>query len=273
MAPDTHKFDYKTVAHMLQAPLIPPPLPKKISEPSVKSLFIEMLFGEVPVATGSGFVCLAPGGPVLVTNWHNVTGRNHHTGACLDTKHAAVPDRLRISHDLKGSLGKWTSVIEPLYDPNGIPLWKEHPRLGSKVDFVALPLSHLANVELVPYDLQNQVDLEILIADQISVVGFPFGLTARGTAVWATGFVASEPQLDFDALPLFLVDCRTRKGQSGSAVIAHRTSAAYTNSKGNTVMGAATKLLGIYSGRINDESDLGKVWKAVAIKELVQSVV
>lgn len=37
-------------------------------------------------------------------------------------------------------------------------------------------------------------------------------------------------------------------------------------------MNPVYKFLGIYSGRINSESDLGIVWKASAIKELVQSI-
>lgn len=35
--------------------------------------------------------------------------------------------------------------------------------------------------------------------------------------------------------------------------------------------GAMLRFLGIYSGRINKESDLGIVWKATAIAELVAS--
>jgi len=35
---------------------------------------------------------------------------------------------------------------------------------------------------------------------------------------------------------------------------------------------AVWKLLGIYSGRINDQSDLGMVWKTKAIVELVASL-
>jgi hypothetical protein len=33
-----------------------------------------------------------------------------------------------------------------------------------------------------------------------------------------------------------------------------------------------TRFLGIYSGRINKDSDIGIVWKAEAIRELIESV-
>jgi hypothetical protein len=36
--------------------------------------------------------------------------------------------------------------------------------------------------------------------------------------------------------------------------------------------GPVTRFLGIYSGRVNDQSDLGLVWKAPAIAELVSSM-
>ena len=36
--------------------------------------------------------------------------------------------------------------------------------------------------------------------------------------------------------------------------------------------GPASRFLGIYSGRINDQSDLGLVWKATALRDLVDSL-
>lgn len=112
-------------------------------------------------------------------------------------------------------------------------------------------------------------------ADPVSVVGFPFGRAAGGSlAIWATGFIASEPGIDQDQLPLFFVDCRTRPGQSGSAVIAYRNGGAVSMENGSTAVrtGVMCRFLGIYSGRINAESDIGMVWKAAAIKELVDSL-
>jgi hypothetical protein len=36
--------------------------------------------------------------------------------------------------------------------------------------------------------------------------------------------------------------------------------------------GSVSRLLGIYSGRINDESDLGIVWKVSAVAELIAAI-
>jgi hypothetical protein len=69
------------------------------------------------------------------------------------------------------------------------------------------------------------------------------------------------------------VDCRTRPGQSGSAVIAFRGGGSVAV-KGGTAMygGSVWRFLGIYSGRISDQSDIGMVWKAAAIREVVAAV-
>jgi hypothetical protein len=112
-------------------------------------------------------------------------------------------------------------------------------------------------------------------AEAVSVVGFPFGIQGGGSlAVWASGFVASEPDIDYGDLPVFLIDCRSRPGQSGSAVIAHRSGGAVTMADGSTGVfgGPVTRFLGIYSGRVNDQSDLGIVWKASAIREITDSI-
>lgn len=100
-------------------------------------------------------------------------------------------------------------------------------------------------------------------------------MTAGGVfGVWATGFLASEPDIDFNNLPIQLIDCRSRQGQSGSPVIAYRSGGGVALKDGSTGMfsGPVERFIGIYSGRINAESDLGIVWKASAICDLIKSV-
>ena len=88
--------------------------------------------------------------------------------------------------------------------------------------------------------------------------------------MWSTGFVASEPDIDHGGRPIFLIDCRTREGQSGSPVIISRSSEGYLSYEdGSTVGEFIPQLLGVYSGRINPESDLGIVWKARAVVDLL----
>lgn len=247
----------------------------KIAPPSVQSLLIKMLFNGQLLSTGTAFVVSAVNGPLLITNRHNVTGRRQDNDKPM-SKTGGIPNEIEIVHNTKGKLGNWCGVFEPILDSDDNPLWVEHPIHGKNVDFVALPLTNLNNVELYPYELDDPgPDIFVGPADSLSVVGFPFGIQAGGSfAVWATGFMASEPNIDYNGLPVFLIDCRSRQGQSGSAVIAYRSGGGVPMKDGSTVLfnGPVTKFLGIYSGRINAESDLGIVWKASAIRDLVGSV-
>lgn len=247
-------------------------MPITIAEPSFKSLLVEMRFNNQPLATGTAFIVQNARGALLVTNRHNVTGRRPDNGQPLSPT-GGVPNQIVIVHNAIAGLGQWITKTESLCDDDGNPRWIEHPVLRERGDFVALPLTQLDAVKLYPYDLNN-LGPEIMVgpADNVSVVGFPFGLSAGGAlAVWATGFIASEPGINYNDLPIFLIDCRARQGQSGSAVIAYRSGGAIALERNNTIVGSGPvyRFLGIYSGRINSESDLGLVWKASAIKELV----
>lgn len=247
----------------------------QIAQPSVQSLIIEMRFNGQVLSTGTAFVVSTSKGPILLTNRHNITGRHQETNEPL-SKTGGIPNEIFIVHNKKGALGQWIGVIEPILDLYNNPMWTEHPTLGKTADFVALPLSNLNDVEIYPYNLNNTgPDVLIGPAESLSVVGFPFGIQAGGSlAVWATGFMASEPDIDFNNLPIFLIDCRSRQGQSGSAVIAYRSGGSVAMKDGGSAIfsGPVTKFLGIYSGRINAQSDLGIVWKASALKELVDSM-
>jgi hypothetical protein len=246
-----------------------------IAKPSVQSLLIQMQFDGQSIATGTAFVVNTPNkGPHLITNRHNVTGRDPDSDQPL-SKTGGVPNEIVVVHNRKDQLGQWVPRKEALYTGKKAR-WIEHPTLGAKADFVALHLKHLDDVELYPYDPGNP-GAKILVgpADPVSVIGFPFGVTAGGAfGVWATGFLASEPAVDFNDLPIQLVDCRTRQGQSGSPVLAYRAGGAVALEGGGSGMfgGPVERFIGVYSGRINAESDLGIVWKAAAVADLIATL-
>ena len=247
---------------------------QNIAKPSIQSLLIQMQVNGNGLSTGTAFIVDTPKGPHLITNRHNVTGRNQETGAPLSPT-GGLPTELVILHNHKGQLGSWVPRTEALY-VGETPRWREHPVLGPKADFVALPLSNLEDVDLYPQTPSNPgPGIFVGPADSVSVVGFPFGITAGGVfGVWATGFLASEPAVDFNGLPVQLIDCRSREGQSGSPVIAYRSGGMVAMADGGSAAfaGPVWKFIGIYSGRINAQSDLGIVWKASAIEELVQAL-
>ncbi|TAV89299.1 trypsin-like serine peptidase [Rhizobium leguminosarum] len=241
---------------------------------SVQSLFIEMYFNDTRLSSGTGFLVQAPRSLVLITNRHNVTGRRQDDNQPL-SDNGGIPNKIRVWRNAAGNTGGWRPFEYSLYDNDENPQWMEHPTMGSTADFVALPVDTPFDVVNYPYATSvPEKQLLIRPAETVSVVGFPFGQAAGGLfGVWVSGFIASEPDVNFNGLPQFLVDCRTRPGQSGSPVIAVRRGSA-TFKNGSTEIGRLNfaELLGIYSGRINDKSDIGIVWKRAAIDELVQSI-
>ena len=229
------------------------------------------------ISSGTGFVVETLKGPALITNRHNVTGRHNITNEFL-SEQCFIPDEIIIRHNSSESNEKgliWIDKSEMILN-DFMPQWIEHPVLREKADFVAILLTDIDGVNIYPYSLEAKYSpIDYLPSDIISVIGFPFGKSAGGSlAIWASGFIASEPDINYEGLPQFLIDCRSRQGQSGSPVIAFRSMGFNLHAADwyNLITGPTEKFMGIYSGRINKDSDLGIVWKVSAIKELVDSI-
>ncbi len=239
-------------------------------------LLLELRANGHRLSTATGFVASAPAGPVLVTCRHVVAGRDNNSGQPLAAS-AGVPDEVVIRHnggDGSPNVSSVVSVREALLDKDGNPLWVEHPTLGSRADLAALPLTKTSPpVLLLPSSLGVGDPLVVCEpSEPVSVVGFPFGSSGPGQfAIWATGFIASEMKIRYNGLPVFLIDCRSRPGQSGAPVVAYRATGGITED-GNVSIGTGrtqSRFLGVYGGRIHPESDIGMVWNAVAVQELV----
>lgn len=213
----------------------------------------------------------------VITNRHNLTGRHQETNKCL-SKTLGTPDNIVIYfHRSESNIGEWLTVKLPLYRDDGTPSWIEHPTLGASADVVALNVKWGSDVLCLPYYIDLDTDRIGMIvnpAEPVSVIGFPFGLSTVGKLpIWSTGFLAQELNLVTEEKPEFLIDCRSRQGQSGSPVIAYRISN-YRVIDGDKITTRvsthiAWEFLGIYSGRINSESDLGRVWHVSILKELL----
>ncbi|TAM50812.1 MAG: serine protease [Nevskiaceae bacterium] len=254
----------------------------RLEVPSLKSLYIEMYFGDTLLSSGTAFLVANDQSShcTLITNRHNVTGRHQETDECLDKKYCATPNNIKIYfHKHPLDLGEWHCVKLPLYNEDRSQRWIEHPRFGASTDVVALNLKWGNDVQKFPYYLKTDLDRAKLVvrpAEPISVIGFPFGLSSTGHfPIWATGFMAQELGIVTPDNPTFLIDCRTRQGQSGSPVIAYRANTfTYINDSGKVSTNMAPgvvkwEFLGIYSGRVNSESDLGRVWHVSAIEEVL----
>ncbi|MGA2990675.1 MAG: serine protease [Candidatus Korobacteraceae bacterium] len=239
---------------------------------SVRSVLLQLSSSGQVIATGTGFIVHKAQTDYLVTNWHVMTGRRPDNGAPLDSS-GRTPDEIRVLHNVKGKLGSWKWESEPLFQ-NGQPRWIEHKR-GRVVDVAFLPLTKTQNVEIYPTDLElRKTPIRLLPAGTVSIIGFPFGRSSfLGLPIWKTGSIASDPDIDYDNLPEFLVDATVRPGMSGSPVYARRIGS-YMDENGNTniITGSADRFVGIFAGVIDQYSEVGRVWKASAILDIYDNL-
>lgn len=239
---------------------------------TVKSLYLETIRGGKTIGQATGFLTERGGQVFLVTNWHVVTGIDPNS--MTPALPSPSPDAVRIYFQAT-TLGKQSPQIEQLFE-GGVPRWIEHPS-GGEVDVVALPLRSIANPTVRAYPLDyksvNQTPMLARPGMSVMIVGFPRGWTgALALAIWKTGHIASEPDLDWRQQRRFLIDATTRKGMSGSPVYL-RSFGTYQTKGGGTGMtnGAVDNFLGIYSAQAFDP-ELGVVWKPAVIDEILNRV-
>jgi hypothetical protein len=232
---------------------------RKIQDPlSCVSLRISMCFNDKELATGTAFIYLYEEKPYLITNWHNVSGREPST---LKAKHpdCACPNRLFVEvpfihHETSSII--WKKHQVPIYQDDGDSpsksIWYEHPLHRYKVDVVAIPVHEdevfsplksywygIQSAQKRPEPIESSIENIICPATApclnlslvrfnpgqgVFVLGFPEGMTGGANfPVWKRGSIASEPYLDIDDLPKIFIDTATRAGMSGAPVYVHET--------------------------------------------------
>jgi hypothetical protein len=177
------------------------------------------------MGSATGFIVAHDSKWYLITNWHVVSGRRQDNGQPL-SRHGGTPARINVWHNHLGpaNMISWVLTTELLFDSNDSPRWLEHPTFGRRVDAVALPLAITAGVNFIPYELEEKpLVLATDVPDSVNIIGFPYSIAAAGRiAVWIQGSIATDMEIDYDQLPCFLIDSRTRRGQSGSPVLAYK---------------------------------------------------
>ena len=231
----------------------------------------------------------------LVTNKHVVTGRPVRESG--RSRGDSIEFEIRqAGHDPSRVL----SVVYPLYTTEDEPTWLTS-RSNPLADVAVIPLP-LGSVrfEVPPYCLGlDWIDYDIspYPGESVSVVGYPLAWRDRANRLplWKTGHIASEPEQDFDGQPRFLVDITGRKGMSGSPVITGHRDLYFTKSQ-MPRMGGSGALLGVFASnalRFDDTTpatevdtaedtsplsgpldrpELGFVWKASLLNEIVRGV-
>lgn len=258
-------------------------MPKIAPDPiSLTTHHLHLCFSptDAVLSSGTGFIYERSGVNYLITNWHNVTGRNPTTGDCL-SKALAVPDMMSTMFRTKENPGLCHREHLQLYNDENMqsPTWLCHPTHGNKVDVVAIPLPPVL-IEKYQLFAINDVDFDkeyaTAVADDSFVIGYPFSdITFLQLPIWKRASIASEPDVDLDQLPKLLIGTATRSGLSGSPVVMQRIGihGMYGGKlTGAEVIGRIRNFVGVYSGRIGaDETkaQLGIVWKARVIDEII----
>jgi len=181
----------------------------------------------VTLATGSGFFWRNKNSVYLITNWHNLTGKNPFTKTLL-ADHGGIPDIVRFP-----LLGRTDDEISVFYldvnlyfdDEMSIPGWFIHPNHKENVDVIALEFLMPNDVECVAINDEELKFKEFnpVVADDAFILGFPLPNKQMGLfPVWKRASIASEPEYDYDNKPIILVDSASRPGMSGSPVILRR---------------------------------------------------
>ena len=136
---------------------------------------------------------------------------------------------------------------------------------GAAIDVCALPMNNRVSPENVLdasfLDPKRHFHwVKLAIAQECFVVGYPEGLFVRESEnmvlpIWKTGHIAAEPSVFVDGVPKFLIDASTRPGMSGSPVFV----------KGRS----SNRLLGLYTGRTSETSELGYVFSPQLLIDMV----
>lgn len=230
---------------------------------------IQMLYGDQEISSGTAFFWRHEDAAYLVTNWHNLSGRDRFTDRHLCST-AAEPDRLRISYH-GAEIGQTIDQVVMLRDQTGASLWLEHPS-RKQVDIVALRVDipadsriEFANVGLTDHWLEAGTD--------VFVLGYP-GVNFGQYPVWKRASIATEPMLFDRELPYILIDTASRPGMSGSPVVTHGWDPIPDPSMGGFSISRQLRrgFLGIYSGRFGNkefEAQLGIVWPSRLVHEVV----
>ncbi|MEW1737985.1 trypsin-like peptidase domain-containing protein [Nocardia beijingensis] len=244
-----------------------------IADDSLRTLFIEMLWGDNVLASGTGFYYDCGDRHFLITAWHNLSGRHSQTGEYL-CGHSVEPTAVRVhNRHLDETLVQVRDL--PVVDDEGRPLWLEHPRLG--LDVAALPYDFDEVALYTPWKIEDPALYRnrLWVTEDVAIVGYPYGLKGGADLpLWVRGTIASDPHIPYRGMPLFLVDSRTRKGQSGSPVLLFYRPGTQVPEHSPDGWGyryhrkPVSRLVGVYSGRVSDESDLGYVWTVEAVNEL-----
>ncbi|MGL4311010.1 MAG: trypsin-like peptidase domain-containing protein, partial [Paracoccaceae bacterium] len=222
------------------------------------------------ISTGTGFFLEHNGSVYLISNLHNFTGRDIFTGKHLSNT-LAEPDEIHYLVFENGDPNRPKMDHVRIRTSDGEPMWISHPSGNAIIDIAAIQID-VPPADALPINKIPQEKIYPNVTSQVFILGYPAGVQNHITPIWKSGNVATEIDLPFNGLPVFLVDSSTTSGMSGSPVIFR--SQQLTNS--DFIVKSSQpfqRFVGVYSGRIppinNVDTQLGFVWSAITVYEVV----
>ncbi len=232
----------------------------------------------------------------LVTNYHVLTG--------YSPQENMTPKGDQISfylHNDPNNPGEVLQFSLPLFTDDGVPIWlisQTYPDADvAIIPFSSFPFNIVNNIASVTVTgiSENWIKEEIKIrpSTTVTLIGYPYGYFDKKNwlPIWKTGSVASEPNIDFEDKPLFVVDVSAFPGMSGSPVFGIFEGSYETLNGGRTITNQRIHtFLGIHAsiqmrsekkyleeipfsskkGLVISESlELAHVWKTKIITEII----
>jgi S1-C subfamily serine protease len=239
---------------------------------------ITMLLGGKGVGAATGFFYLKNETTYLVTNRHVV----------IDETKGLKPDALRLKlHTDARNITKNVERTIPLYD-NARPKWHVHR------DYPKVPID-IAVIEIEPKQLEGTIikslsreaffprDKYILVpGEDIMVLGFPRGFSdeKQNLGLLRNALISSAYGVDFNGVPLFVIDANLHPGMSGSPVMTKPKTILATKTGHAMSQTPVTFFLGIFSATIStvvqsrqqEALGLGIVWYSNLIEQIIDDI-
>ena len=210
---------------------------------------ITMLQGDKSMGTATGFFYLKKDTTYLVTNRHVV----------VDETKGLKPDALGLKlHTDARNVAKNVERTIPLYE-NARPKWHVHR------DYPKVPID-IAVIEIDPKHLEGTIiktlskeaffpqDKYVLApGEDLIVLGFPRGFSdeKHNLGLLRNALISSAFGINFNGLPLFVIDANLHPGMSGSPVMTKPKTNLPTKTGFAVTTTPVTFFLGIFSATIS----------------------
>jgi len=169
-------------------------MPLAIDEFSLTTVPIDLRFNEQPISSATAFTWERHDMHFLITNWHNVSGRDPNTDEHISKTTAAEPNMLSGLFNKKGTtLGHKHPVVIHVRQDSGEVAWLVHPTHKRKIDVVAIPLGSelVSSIRFCPINKMGSSDLLVKIGMDVSCWGTP---SALARPAFPSGRKAASPQ-------------------------------------------------------------------------------